>query len=630
MIRALFTYLLLLQSYVLCAQIHCSKACAAFDYVSPELFRLAELQSEDLTYLRANWEVDPSQRYISGSTYYRLRVLSAQYDSLRLGLSDSLLVDSILFRGESLAFQHQSEVLSIALVGLTTGDTAALTIFYRGTPASSGFGSFVQTNTPYGKPIIWTLSQPFGASDWWPCKEGFTDKIDSSDYFINIPLGNRAAGMGVLAKIDTVGNRQIFHWKHRYPIATYLVALAVTDYAEIKRSVPLREGNLELLNYCYPEHLGEWDWQQTEVMNMLQYFDSLFVPYPFMGEKYGHAQFSWGGGMEHQTMSFMADLGPWLTSHELAHMWFGDMITCSSWQDIWLNEGFATYLTGLFFERFSNPSFFYWKRNNRDEICAQPGGSVRVDDTLSVERIFDGRLSYYKGAMILHMLRKRLGDAVFFDGIRAYLLRNDLRFGFANTIEFRETMEEIAGSNLQRFFDDWYAGEGYPNITIDYSLGVDKITVDIKQEGSSSATPLFETRVPLRILGENDSLDVDIDIRDATRRVELPIGFMPRLIKADPEADYLARYSVQQIESAETWQPYPNPLKGGAILEIPAFGTPTNAALYSHDGKLMKTQSLDGQQAAQFTFGSFAPGMYCLKLWQSKGSTFTKKIILTE
>ena len=361
---------------------------------------------------------------------------------------------------------------------------------------------------------------------------------------------------------------------------------------------------------------------------MLQYFDSLFVPYPFMREKYGHAQFSWGGGMEHQTMSFMADLGPWLTSHELAHMWFGDMITCSSWKDIWLNEGFATYLTGLFFERFSNPSFYYWKRNNRDEICAQPGGSVRVDDTLSVERIFDGRLTYYKGAMILHMLRKKLGDEPFFEGIRTYLNRGDLRFGFANTQQFEQSMEETTGMNLDRFFNDWYAGEGYPNITISYSLGVDKITLDIQQEGSSSATPLFETRVPLRILGENDSLDVDIAIRDATTRVELPIGFIPMLLKADPEADYLARYSVQQIESAETWQPYPNPLLGSSSLMLPYFGKPANLQLFSNDGKLVHISTSDKTIANELHFEGLPAGVYWLQISIENKISYTKKLVL--
>ncbi|MFN5372615.1 MAG: M1 family aminopeptidase [Bacteroidia bacterium] len=590
----------------------------------------ANQSAEDITYLAANWTVNPAEKYISGSIAYSLTILQADYDSLRLDLSDSLMVDSVRTSIGLLPFTQAEDQLRIDVTEAIIANRITLEIFYRGTPPTTGFGSFVQTNTPYAKPIIWTLSQPFGASDWWPCKEGFEDKIDSSDYYINIPFGNRAAGMGVLEGIDTVDNRQIYHWKHRYPIATYLVALAVTDYSEIKRTVPLREGNLELLNYCYPEHFGEWDWQQTEVMNMLQYFDSLFVPYPFMREKYGHAQFSWGGGMEHQTMSFMADLGPWLTSHELAHMWFGDMITCSAWKDIWLNEGFATYLTGLFFERFSNPSFFYWKRNNRDEICSQPGGSVRVDDTASVNRIFDGRLSYYKGAMILHMLRKKLGDNVFFEGMRNYLNRLDLRYNYANTEQFRETMQEASGINLQRYFDEWYAGEGYPNIRIDYTTDANRITLEISQQGSSTVTPLFETRVPIRILGETDSLEVNIDIRDAQMRIDIPLDFTPISIKTDPEADFLARYTAQKIEAAKSWLPSPNPIHKGSVLELPAFGKNTVVELITLDGKQIITLHLNGKQAAQVPIGNLAAGVYWIRLVQDSEPNHTKRLILVD
>jgi aminopeptidase N len=625
--RLIFS-LFILFSFQGFTQIYCSKSCQPYQK-SNMAFR-ANQNAEDITYLAANWTVNPTEKYISGSIAYSLTILQANYDSLRLDLSDSLMVDSIRTSTGFLPFTHAENQLRIDVTEAISSNRVALEIFYRGTPPTTGFGSFVQTSTPYGKPIIWTLSQPFGASDWWPCKEGFDDKIDSSDYYITIPLGNRVAGMGVLAGIDTLENRQIFHWKHRYPIATYLVALAVTDYSEIKRSVPLREGNLELLNYCYPEHLGEWDWQQTEVMNMLQYFDSLFVPYPFMREKYGHAQFSWGGGMEHQTMSFMADLGPWLTSHELAHMWFGDMITCSSWKDIWLNEGFATYLTGLFFERFSNPSFFYWKRNNRDEICSQPGGSMRVDDTTSVERIFDGRLTYYKGAMILHMLRKRLGDDAFFEGIRTYLNRADLRFGYANTQQFRETMEAISGLDLERYFSEWYAGEGYPNIRINYTTNTNGIAIEISQAGSSGITPLFETRVPIRILGASDSLDVDIDIRDAATRADIPLDFIPITVKADPEADFLARYTVQKLETIENWLPFPNPIKNGATLEFPAFGANTQVEIIGLDGKRLFTKRLDGQQAEQISLGKFASGIYCLKLSQDQKPACTKQLILVD
>ncbi len=625
--RLIFS-LFILSSFQGFTQIHCSKSCQPYPK-SNMAFR-ANQSAEDITYLAANWTVNPTEKYISGSIAYSLTILQADYDSLRLDLSDSLMVDSIRTSTGFLPFTHAENQLRIDVADAISSNRVSLEIFYRGTPPTTGFGSFVQTITPYGKPIIWTLSQPFGASDWWPCKEGFEDKIDSSDYYINIPLGNRAAGMGTLAGIDTLENRQIYHWKHRYPIATYLVALAVTDYSEIKRSVPLREGNLELLNYCYPEHLGEWDWQQTEVMNMLQYFDSLFVPYPFMREKYGHAQFSWGGGMEHQTMSFMADLGPWLTSHELAHMWFGDMITCSSWKDIWLNEGFATYLTGLFFERFSNPSFYYWKRNNRDEICAQPGGSVSVDDTTSVERIFDGRLTYYKGAMILHMLRKKLGDAVFFEGIRTYLNRTDLRFGYANTQQFRETMETVSGLNLERYFNDWYAGEGYPIIALNYSTSNNRILLDINQVGSSSATPLYETQIPLRIIGSTDSLDVTIEINQTVTQIELPLSFDPLFIKADPEADYLARYSIQKIELPEYWVPFPNPLRGETILQIPAFSKNHTLAIYGAEGKFISSLILESNTYNQINLNGLASGCYWLQLTSPEGISHTKKLIVVK
>jgi len=609
-------------------QIHCSKACQPFQK-SNNTFRENQ-HTEDVTYLQANWTVNPTEKFISGSVTYTLTVLQAEYDSLRLDLSDSLIVDSVRGTAGLLSFEHFADQLRINLSEAVSENRAEVAIYYHGTPPTTGFGSFVQTNTPYSKPIIWTLSQPFGASDWWPCKEGFEDKIDSSDYYINIPFGNRAAGMGKLVGIDTIENRQIYHWKHRYPIATYLVALAVTDYSEIKRSVPLREGNLELLNYCYPEHLGEWDWQQTEVMNMLQYFDSLFVPYPFMREKYGHAQFSWGGGMEHQTMSFMADLGPWLTSHELAHMWFGDMITCSSWEDIWLNEGFATYLTGLFFERFSNPSFYYWKRNNRDEICAQPGGSVRVDDTTSVGRIFDGRLSYYKGAMILHMLRKTLGDHMFYEGLRNYLNRADLRYSYANTEQFRETMELASGLDLERFFNDWYAGEGYPNVGINYSLGINRVTLEISQQGSSAVTPLFETRVPMRIVGDTDSLDVEITIREDITREEIQLGFTPIAIKADPEADFLARYTVQKTQAFQDWLPYPNPIRKGPPLVFPPFGNSTQVKLLAVDGKCVRQINLNGKQPEQLMLSNLAAGMYWIRLEQDEKTSYTTKLILVD
>ena len=569
-------------------------ACSLAKTASKEILALhnhREASSkEDVTYLSARWNINPSVRLISGSVHYSFTVTSDVYDTLQLDISDSLTVSQVFSKGEAVQFLHANDLLLVSLPGIGIGDTSSVQIFYSGTPANSGFGSFVTSLSSEGEPVMWTLSQPFGASDWWPAKESFSDKIDSSDYFISIPPGNKAAGIGKLISVDSSNNlAHIYHWKHRYPIATYLIAVAVANYSEIRRDVPLREGNLELLNYCYPAQLGEWDWQQTEVIAMLQYFDSLFTPYPFMLEKYGHAQFGWGGGMEHQTMSFMADLGPWLTSHELGHQWFGDAVTCASWKDIWLNEGFATYITGLFFERFNPPAFYYWKRNVRDEITAQPGGSVIVDDTTSVDRIFDGRLSYAKGAFVLHMLRQTLGDEAFFNGLRTYLEKPGLKHGFAQTADFQEVMEIVSGKNLDTFFEQWVYGEGYPNIEIQWKSTENGLYINMQQISSLQNAQLFSTSVPVYLYGDQDSTSFELNLEQPESFFLLNPGFKVRSIKIDPNANWLARYNLTLLDNLSPTKEeivvFPNPTKGEIFLKIPEGKIPDKVQLILLDGK---------------------------------------------
>lgn len=602
-------------------------ACSLAKKASKEILALhnyREVSSkEDVTYLSARWNINPSVRLISGSVHYSFTVTSDVYDTLQLDLSDSLTVSQVFSKGEAVQFVHANDLLLVSLPGIGTGDTSSVQIFYSGTPANSGFGSFVTSLSSEGEPVMWTLSQPFGASDWWPAKESFSDKIDSSDYFISIPPGNKAAGIGKLISVDSSNNlAHVYHWKHRYPIATYLIAVAVANYSEIRREVPLREGNLELLNYCYPAQLGEWDWQQTEVIAMLQYFDSLFTPYPFMLEKYGHAQFGWGGGMEHQTMSFMADLGPWLTSHELGHQWFGDAVTCASWKDIWLNEGFATYITGLFFERFNPPAFYYWKRNVLDEITAQPGGSVVVDDTTSVDRIFDGRLSYAKGAFVLHMLRQTLGEEVFFNGLRTYLETPGFKHGFAQTVDFQETMEAVSGKNLDTFFEQWVYGEGYPNIEIQWKSTENGLYINMQQISSLQNAQLFSTAVPVYLYGDQDSTSFTLKLEQQEAFFLLNPGFKVQSIKIDPNANWLARYNLTLLDNLspakEEIVVFPNPTKGEIFLKIPEGKLPDKVQLILLDGKSVDVSlkvdkdlgiySLDGSSA-------LSSGVYILQLY---------------
>ena len=200
---------------------------------------------------------------------------------------------------------------------------------------------------------MWSLSEPYGSRDWWPCKNGLDDKADSIDVFITNPIAYKAASNGILQSETPVsgGTKLLTHWKHRYPIATYLICFAVTNYSVFNRSVNLSTGVLPMQTFCYPEDSTSFSNGTINTLNAMQLFDTLFyLPYPFMNEKYGHVQFGWGGGMEHQTSTFVVSIDESLCAHELAHQWFGDKITCGSWKDIWLNEGFATHLASMYME----------------------------------------------------------------------------------------------------------------------------------------------------------------------------------------------------------------------------------------------------------------------------------------
>lgn len=497
----------------------------------------------DVKYYRCEWEVDPAVRYIKGkvTVYY---LITSATDFISLDLMNDLVTDSVKQRNALLIKSHSNNTLTINFPGIVNSGTLdSVSVFYQGVPANTGFGSFIQS-THAGVPVMWSLSEPYGSRDWWPCKNGLDDKADSIDVLITNPIAYKAASNGLLQSQTPVsgGSKLLTYWKHRYPIASYLICFAVTNYAVFNRSVNLTNGILPMQTFCYPEDSASFSNGTINVLNAMQQYDTTFGPYPFMNEKYGHVQFGWGGGMEHQTSTFVINIGESLCAHELGHQWFGDKITCSSWKDVWLNEGFATHLASIYMEKKYPSSVTSTRKSEISSITSQPGGSVLVDDTTDVNRIFDSRLSYTKGSHLLYMLRWILGDNVFFTALRNYQTDPAVIYGFATTADLKRNLEQTSGLNLTYFFNEWYSGQGYPTYNVQWSnAGSGNVWIKMNQVTSHSSVPFFELPVALQFKNATQQATVVVNNTTNGEIFIKSVGFIPDTVFIDPDAWLITR-----------------------------------------------------------------------------------------
>lgn len=592
----------------------------------------------DLNYHRCEWEIDPAVNYIKGKTTSYFKPSVSSFTSMQFDLSTVLTVDSVVYHGAQLAFtQSAGDLLDITLpAALPLGVQDSIAVYYQGMPAGSGFGSFVQTtHGSASTPVIWTLSEPFGAKDWWPCKQNLNDKVDSMDVIVLVPNGNRVASNGVLKSEVVMGPKTQFHWQSHYPIAAYLVAIAATNFVRYSNYVPIPGDSIEVLNYVYPEDSATAATQTPDIINVIKLYDSLTIQYPFAAEKYGHCEFGWGGGMEHQTMSFVINFGHSLIAHECAHQWFGDHVTCGSWQDIWLNEGFATYFEGLTEERYFPSTWMNWKLSRITNVASLPDGSVLCDDTTSVGRIFSGRLSYDKGAYLLHMLRWKLGDSTFFLGLKNYLNDPALAGGYARTTDLKAVLEATSGQNLTNFFDQWYYNQGFPSYQTSWSQSGSNVDITINQTQSHSSVSFFEMPVPIRFVGNTQDTTIVFQHTFSGQTFTATVNFPILYAEFDPELWILSANNTisgigEGVLPANSVMAFPNPVSANLNYTIHVNdNTSVLIRLMDEQGKLVYSQTRDlikGTSTFTLAMDQLSSGNYQL-LVQGPNLNFSKKLI---
>jgi aminopeptidase N len=609
---------------------------------SSQLNRFSQSQNKnlltdnyDLKYQRLELEIDPNIYYIKGAITSYFDIIKTNVNSIYFDVTDSLTIDSVIYHGTNLAFsKSEIDILKIDFPNsLSQGDFDSLTVYYQGEPPSgNGFGSFVQ-DFHDNEPIIWTLSEPYGAKDWWVCKQGLSDKIDSIDVFITVPNGNKVASNGLLINEITQGNETTFHWKHRYLIETYLIAIAVTNYVEFSDYFDLQNGDsLLLLNYVYPEDSASLRNKSDRLSDFMAIYSEIFGAYPFPTEKYGHAQFSRGGGMEHQTMSFMTNFGFELMAHELVHQWFGNKVTCGSWEDIWLNESFATYFTGIAYERIF-PDLYWrpWREIQMENARGLPNQSVFVDDTTSVERIFSYPTTYAKGGMMLHTLRWKVGDAAFFQAIYNYVNDPKLAYSYARSADFIKHVEITSGMDLTEFFSDWLYGSGHPSYTILWEIiSESEIKITVNQSQTDVSVPFFELPLPIRIQTGTQTQDFVLDHTFNGQIFTLNTDFQPDTLIFDVNL-WILKGSVltYQIQSLETMLSIsPNPATDFIDIKLKnSIETIDFIEVFNSVGQKVNESAIDKLKDIKIDISNLSPGVYIVRVSTSLG-TVNRKVVI--
>lgn len=594
-------------------------------------------QNYDVTYHELRFTVNPNNTtpYISGIVKTTFTALS-NMDVVTFDMATALVVSSVTMNSSNLTFNQSNYELNINLPStLTTGNSTTVEITYAGSPPQAE-GGFTRS-THSGTPVIFTLSEPFGARDWWPCKQDLTDKIESFDMYITCPDSYIGVANGLLQSSVTSGGNTTRHFRHNYPIPAYLISLNVTNYTtyNIQAGLGTPESPFfPINNYLYPESNTATNRTAIDVtVPIMNVFEEKFGPYPYRNEQYGHVQFGWGGGMEHATMSSMGSWGRSLIAHELGHQWFGNKVTCGSWKDIWLNEGLTEYTAGIMVEELDGvPSFVSWKTSKINNITSQTGGAVYLTDSeaLNVGRIFSSRLSYNKGSMVTHMIRWVMGDDNFFQALRNYLTDSNLSYGYAVTNDLKGHLEALHGSSLSEFFNDWVYMQGYPTYTVTaQNLGAGQAKITVSQTQSHPSVTFFEMPLEIR-LTSSGGVNHDVVVNNTTNNQEfvVPVPFVVAGVTFDPNKHIISRDNVVTLSNAafeleQTISVYPNPANDELHIMMPTTTQLEKVEIYNTLGQLLATH-----QTADFRIDNLSSGMHVMKITTSEGAihkNFIKK-----
>ncbi len=601
----------------------------------------------DVKGLKFNLSLSNTSTYVSGdvTTYATSNI--ANFGLYAFELHSAMTIDSLKINGQlNTNISSTGAVRKVTLnTPLAANTDFTVQVFYHGT-APGGNGQFFtgglhHITLPSGTQLMYSLSDDLFADDWWPCKQSIQDKIDSVTMWLTVDDTLKAGSNGLLKTTTTLpGSKHRYEWKTSYPIDYYLICVAVAPYKEYSYYMHFTDGSNDSMlvqNYYYdsatfftPNTKSLLD--STGVM--IDHFSKVFGKYPFYQEKYGHCMTILSGGMEHQTMTFMStpNIRTTLIAHELAHQWWGNSVTYGKWEDIWLSEGMATYTEQLFLEHYwGNAAAKATRTFVYNQVMTQPGGSVWVNDTTNVNRIFDGRLTYNKGAAVAHMLRYMAPhDSLYFVGLRAY--QQQYKYGTAVTADLQQVMQQTYGKPLDSFFRQWVYGQGYPLFSVKWDQYLGITLLKVIQTTSHPSVRAFNIPLQITLNSANGDTTVTINITDTTNYLKFNWQNTITSVVVDPEDHIVNKTGTTQhdpnllsVDDAVLQGPtiYPNPATDGWHIDNLQHGA--GLLLLDVSGREMWNGTSTGK--VYIPAANLPKGCYLLEIQTGSGSTAHYKLL---
>ena len=602
------------------------------------------MEKYDVIFHDLNLNVERTSTYIAGSVKTVAKSKISALDTFMFQLHANLTVDSVFgYKNQKLSVIRQGDIALVLLDSVYTfNQLIEVKIYYHGTPPSAasaaiGNGFSNKASPTYSNQITWSLSQPYSAYEWWPCKQSLQDKIDSVFIAVTTDTSNKVGSNGLLKSITPMGNgKHKFKWETRYKMDYYLVAVTVGQYTEYLQYAKPKQlaDSILIQHYIYNNPLA-YSNNATSInatKSLVELFSDLYGLYPFYKEKYGHVMAPFSGGMEHQTMTSLGIFNFGIVAHELAHQWFGDNVTCATWKDIWLNESFATYseyIAAKYLTTASNTATVLTTMHN---TAKKIDGSVYFIDTTNVSRIFSSEITYNKGGSAVRVLHYLLGDSLFFRVCKTYQVQ--FANGNATTNDLRLLVNSLSGKNYDYFFNQWIYGLGYPNYALKWNQIGNQLFINIDQSNLKSANNLFQLSLPIVVKTANSDTTIYVLQGDAKNSYQFSLATPIISVVLDPENWILKSSTVtkdasigneEHLFSKENIIVYPNPTNGNVMVNTNKNETVT-LSVYNMQGKLCLTK--ESFKSGVLETSILQKGIYLLVIKTNEGLVYNEKLVL--